>query len=141
MCFKYNYTCKINKTLKSFHKVCSNLPSINPEKAFSKPVFWCILYVCNCTISLLLLTCIHDLSLETNQQNGKERHVCVQLIFSSFQYGPHSTHIVHDNHCYQPHIWGSVICSLFTTNYQMLPTTIKTMKKQKCKLATLHKEP
>ena len=32
---------------------------------------------------------------------------------------------------YQPHIWGSVIWSLLiATNYQMLPTTIKTVTKQ-----------
>ena len=45
-CFKYDYICKINKTLKSIHEVCSNPPPTNPERAFSKQISVSVYSVC-----------------------------------------------------------------------------------------------
>jgi len=54
----------------SMKSVVTHHQQILKEHSQNKSLFWYILYVWNCTFPLLLLTCKHDLSLQTNQQNG-----------------------------------------------------------------------
>lgn len=77
-------------------------------------------HVWSCTIYLLLLTCKYDLSWQTNKQNGKERHVHVQLLLAHFKMD-HIKHILCMLIVYQPHIWGSVMFHLVTVYYSQLP--------------------